>query len=53
MRDLPQVTLACIDTANHALALRALAISMQQLRFARVMYFTDALPQGLTAPPGV
>jgi Protein of unknown function (DUF5672)/SEC-C motif len=53
MRDLSQVTLACIDTANHALALRALALSMQQLRYARVLFFTDALPDGLTAPAGV
>jgi tetratricopeptide (TPR) repeat protein len=53
MRDLPQVTLACIDTANHALALRALARSSSQLRFAHVRFLTDALPADLVVPAQV
>lgn len=50
MRDLPHVTLACVDTANHDLALRALALSSARLRFGRTVFFTDTLPTG-TAPP--
>jgi tetratricopeptide (TPR) repeat protein len=53
MRELPGVTLACVDTANHALALRALERCAQGLRFARTLFFTDALPSGLTLPPNV
>src|SRR3954454_13877738 len=53
MRDLPGVTLACIDTANHALALRALSGSAGSLRFAEVMLLTDAIPATLQVPDGV
>src|SRR4051812_43965512 len=53
MRDLPGVTLACIDTANHALALRALSLSTRSLRFAEVMLLTDAIPATLQVPNGV
>ena len=53
MLELPGVTLLCADTANHALALRALAKSMEQARFGRAMFLTDALPEGVVAPAGV
>ena len=50
---LPGVTLACIDTANHALALRALAKSCEGIRFARVLFLTDAVPVGVALPANV
>ena len=50
---LPGVTLACVDTLNHALALRALERSGERIRFARTMLLTDALPAGVTAPAGI
>ncbi len=53
MLELPDVTLLAADTANHALALRALARSMEGVRFARAVLLTDALPPGIEAPPGV
>ncbi|HEX4883330.1 MAG TPA: DUF5672 family protein, partial [Casimicrobiaceae bacterium] len=53
MLALPGVTLACVDTANHALALRALQRSAERIGFARTIFLTDALPEGLAAPPGV
>ncbi len=53
MRDLPEVTLACVDTANHALALRALERSRAEIRYARVILLTDALPAGVPAPEGI
>jgi len=52
-RPLSSVTLACIDTVNHALALRALAHSQRGLQFARTLLFTDAIPAGVDVPPGV
>jgi len=52
MLELPGVTLCCIDTANHALALRALARSRAGVRFARTLFLTDALPSGDAAPDG-
>jgi Flp pilus assembly protein TadD len=53
MLTLPHVTLACIDTANHALALRALECSRSEARFARVAFLTDALPAALECPAGI
>jgi len=53
MLQLPGVTLVCIDTANHALALRAIARSTAAIRFARTLFLTDALPAGLSAPAEV
>ncbi|MGE5088824.1 MAG: DUF5672 family protein [Candidatus Levyibacteriota bacterium] len=53
MRELRDVTLACIDTANHALALRALAISRRHLAFGRTLLLTDAVPAGIAVPPGI
>ncbi len=53
MLTLPQVTLVCADTLNHALALRAISLCHERSRFARSVFLTDALPAGVTAPPGV
>jgi len=53
MRDLSDVTLACVDTANHALAIRALDRSRQHLRFGRVLFLTDRIPAGIALPAGV
>ena len=52
MLELPGVTLCCVDTRNHALALRALAKSREGIRFSRTLFITDALPPGVTAPVG-
>jgi Flp pilus assembly protein TadD len=41
MLELPGVTLCCIDTANHALAARALRRSAVGIRFARSLFLTD------------
>jgi hypothetical protein len=51
--ELSTVTLCCVDTRNHALALRALAKSREGVRFARTVLLTDALPAGVAAPVGV
>ena len=53
MLTLPDVTLCCVDTANHVLALRALARSCEGVRFARSLLLTDGLPPGIAAPAGV
>jgi len=53
MLELPGVTLVCIDTANHALALRALARSGERVRFARSLFLTDAVPPGVEVPAGI
>src|SRR3954451_7485291 len=53
MLRLPQVTLCCIDTANHALALAAMARSMSGIAFARSMFLTNAMPSGIDVPEGV
>ena len=53
MRELTGVTLACVDTANHALALRALEHSQRGLRFARTVLLTDAVPAGTAVPSGI
>src|SRR3954449_3268933 len=53
MLRLPQVTLCCIDTANHALALAAMARSISGIAFARSMFLTDAIPSGVDVPEGV
>ena len=41
MLDLSDVTLCCIDTANHALALRALRQSSAHIRFGRTLLISD------------
>jgi len=51
--DLNDVTLLSIDTANHALALRALARSRRDVRFARTLFLTDDVPSGIAVPEGV
>ena len=52
-RALPSVTLACVDTVNHALALRALAHSRRSLQFARTLLLTDAIPASVDVPAGI
>jgi Flp pilus assembly protein TadD len=52
MLDLAGVTLCCIDTANHALALRAIERSRAAVRFARTLFVTD-LTAGAGVPAGV
>ena len=53
MLDLPSVTLIAIDTANHALALRALARSRENVGFARTLFLTADLPAQVEAPDGI
>jgi len=53
MLELPDVTLCCIDTRNHALAMRALARSCDGVRFARALLLTAALPADIVAPAGI
>jgi tetratricopeptide (TPR) repeat protein len=53
MRELPAVTLACVDTVNHALALRALGQSLRGLRFARTLFLSDRIPEDATIPAGI
>jgi len=53
MLRLPQVTLCCIDTANHTLALAAMARSMSGIAFARSMFLTDVMPSDIDVPDGV
>ena len=53
MLNLPAVSLACIDTANHALALRALVHSRREMQFGRTLFLTDSVPAGATVPAGV
>jgi tetratricopeptide (TPR) repeat protein len=45
--ELPGVTLCCVDTTNHALALRALRLSCSGVRYGRVLLLTDRM---LTEP---
>ena len=53
MLRLDDVTLCCVDTTNHALAVRALTISRRDISFARTVFLTDALPPGVGAPEGI
>jgi len=53
MLELPDVTLCCVDTANHALALRALARSCEGVSFARALFLTDALSHDVAVPAGI
>jgi len=53
MRELKTVTLACVDTVNHALALRALERSQRDLRFARALFLSDRIPDGTPLPAGI
>ena len=53
MLDLPGVTLVAADTAQPALALRALRLSQAGIRFARTVLLTDAPAGSLAIPPSV
>lgn len=50
---LSNITLCCIDSAHHRLALRALERSRDGIRFGRTLLLTDRLPPGVDAPAGV
>src|SRR6266480_5161532 len=51
--ELVDVTLVAIDTANQALALRALGRSRANVHFARTLFLTDKLPTEIDVPDGV
>jgi len=53
MLDLPGVTLLAADTAQPALALRALVRSQAGIRFGRTVLLTDVPAASLAAPPSV
>ena len=53
MLHLPQVTLCCIDTANHALALAAMSRSMAGVQFGRSMFLTDVPAHDVPLPEGL
>ena len=38
---IPDTTLCCVDCSNHALAIRALRVSLSGCEFARAMFLTD------------
>ncbi|MEO8485588.1 MAG: DUF5672 family protein [Betaproteobacteria bacterium] len=50
---LPDVTLVCADTLNHALAARALARCCERIRFGRAVFLTDAAPPDVRLPDEV
>jgi len=50
---LRDVTLACVDTAHPALALRALARSCSHIDFGRVLLLTDSRPAGIDVASNV
>ena len=53
MLELADVTLCCVDTRNHALALRALSKSRENISFARSLLLTHDLPAGLAVETGI
>ena len=53
MLALPDVTLVCADTLNHALAARALARSCERISFGRALFLTDAAGAGVALPAQV
>ena len=53
MLELPGVTLCCVDTANHALALEALERSRVGVRFARTLFLTSGFPSDRSPPPDI
>ena len=50
MIELPNVTLCCVDTKHHRLAVRSLRQSMRNIRFGRVILLTDAVPEDIEVP---
>lgn len=50
---LPSVTLCCVDTRYHELALRSLARSCKAIEFGRVLFLTDSVPSSLSPPSNV
>lgn len=53
MIELPDVTLCCIDSANHRLALRALERSRRGIRFGRTLFLTSGLSEAIVVPDDI
>ncbi|HVJ74452.1 MAG TPA: DUF5672 family protein [Casimicrobiaceae bacterium] len=53
MLALPDVTLVCADTLNHALAARALARCCAGVLFGKALFLTDRVDAGIALPDGV
>ncbi len=53
MLDVPEVILCCVDARNHILALRALTRCRGDIRFARTIFLTDAMPTDLRIPEDI
>jgi len=53
MLELPDVTLVCADTLNHALAARAISRCCERIRYGRALFLTDAVPSGTALPAAV
>ena len=53
MLELAGISLCCVDTRNHALAIRALTRSRAGIRFARSLLLTAGLPPTLEVPAGI
>ena len=53
MLDLAGVTLCCIDTANPALALRALMRSQAGITFGRILFLTHGVAPDVVVPSGI
>ncbi|MEO5701117.1 MAG: DUF5672 family protein, partial [Casimicrobiaceae bacterium] len=53
MLQLPDVTLCCVDAANHALALGALERSRTGIAFARALLLTHDFPLDIVVPAGI
>lgn len=50
---LPNITLLCIDTANHALALHAIISSLNKVEFGHVVWLTDQQPPDIPQLKGI
>jgi Protein of unknown function (DUF5672) len=53
MLNLPDVTLCCVDAKNHILALRGLNRCRSDIRFARTIFLTDAMPADVRIPADI
>lgn len=53
MLDLTEVSLCCVDTRDHDLALRAMNRSRENVRFAKSLFFTNSLPTRSVVAQGI
>lgn len=53
MLKLPNVTLCCVETRHHSLALRAIARSRNAIRYAHTLLLTRAFPSTMRSPNDV